>query len=39
VLIDGDMLIDLMLKHGIGTRVAHTYEVYELDQNYFDESE
>lgn len=39
VLVDGEMLIDLMIKHHIGARVAHTYELYELDQNYFDEDE
>jgi restriction system protein len=39
VLIDGEMLIDLMLKHGIGSRVAHKYEIHELDQNFFDEDE
>jgi restriction system protein len=39
VLIDGESLIDLMLKHGIGCRVKQKYEVFEMDQNYFDESE
>tara|TARA_R110002050_G_scaffold198386_4_gene333158 strand:+ start:1129 stop:2067 length:939 start_codon:yes stop_codon:yes gene_type:complete len=38
VLVDGDTLIDLMLRHGIGARVAHKYEVHELDQNYFEDS-
>lgn len=37
VLIDGEMLIDLMIKHGIGARVARKYEIHELDQNYFEE--
>jgi restriction system protein len=37
VMIDGQMLIDLMLKHGIGSRVAHKYEIHELDQNYFED--
>lgn len=39
ILIDGEMLIDLMLKHGIGARIAHKYEIHELDQNFFDEDE
>ncbi len=39
VLVDGAMLIDRMLKHRIGTRVAQTIEVFEIDQNYFEESE
>lgn len=39
VLVDGEMLIDLMIRHGIGVRVAQKFEVHEIDQNYFDESE
>jgi restriction system protein len=39
VLVDGAMLIDLMIKHRIGARVSHTYDLYELDQNYFDVDE
>jgi restriction system protein len=39
VLVDGGMLIDLMLRHGIGVRVVETYQIHELDQNYFEESE
>jgi restriction system protein len=39
VLVDGKMLIDLMLRHGIGVRVVETHQIHELDQNYFDESE
>lgn len=37
VLVDGEKLIDLMLRHRIGTRVKQTFEVFEIDQNYFDE--
>lgn len=37
VLVDGEQLIDLMLRHRIGTRVKQTFEVFEIDQNYFDE--
>jgi restriction system protein len=39
VLVDGEMLIDLMLRHGIGVRVAQKFEVHEIDQNYFEEAE
>jgi restriction system protein len=39
VLIEGSMLIDLMLTHGIGVRVAQKFEVHEIDQNYFDDEE
>ncbi len=39
VLIDGSMLLDLMLRHHIGTRVERSIEVLDLDQNYFNEEE
>ncbi len=39
VLVDGEMLIDFMIRHRIGVHVARTCEIYELDQNYFDEGE
>jgi len=37
VLVDGQMLIDLMIRHGIGLRVAQEFKIHEIDQNYFDE--
>lgn len=37
VLVDGEKLISLLLRHRIGTRVKQTFEVFEIDQNYFDE--
>jgi restriction system protein len=39
VLVDGEMLIDLMLRHKIGVRTVQTHEIQELDQNYFEEGE
>lgn len=39
VLVDGEMLIDLMLRYNIGVRVVQTLELKELDQNYFEEEE
>jgi len=39
VLVDGKMLIDLMVRHKIGVRVAHEFKLFEIDQNYFDEGE
>jgi restriction system protein len=39
VLVDGKMLVDLMLRHKIGIRAVETYEIQEIDQNYFDEAE
>jgi restriction system protein len=39
VLIDGDQLVDLMLRHRIGVRVEQQVEVLDIDQNYFNEEE
>lgn len=39
VLVDGEKLIDLMLRHNIGVRVIERYDIKEIDQNYFDEGE
>jgi restriction system protein len=39
VLIDGDELLNLMLRHHIGVRVEREVEVLDLDQNYFSEDE
>ena len=39
VLIDGKDLINRMLRHKIGVRVTRTIEIFELDQNYFDDPE
>jgi restriction system protein len=39
VLIDGERLLDLMLRHHIGVRVERQVDVLALDQNYFDEDE
>lgn len=35
VLIDGNRLADLMLRHGIGVRVQHCFEIRALDRSYF----
>ena len=34
-LIDGSELAELMIKHGVGVVTEITYEVKELDANYF----
>lgn len=39
VLIDGDMLVDLMMRHKIGVRSDRSVELLALDQNYFSEEE
>jgi restriction system protein len=37
ILVDGEQLIDIMLKKNTGVRVVETHEIKELDQNYFEE--
>ena len=37
VLIDGDGLLDLMLRHHVGARVERMIELLDLDHNYFEE--
>ncbi len=38
-LIDGDMLCDLMIAHGVGIDVAQTYSIYRVDNDYFGSAE
>lgn len=35
VLIDGNRLAELMLRHGLGVRVQHRFEIRALDATYF----
>ena len=35
VLIDGSRLTDLMMRHGIGVRVQHSFEIRTVDKAYF----
>jgi restriction system protein len=37
VLVDGDMLADLMLEHGVGVTVEQSFVVHRVDEGYFDE--
>lgn len=39
VLVDGDDLLNLMLRHHIGVRVERQVEVLDFDQNYFSDDE
>lgn len=36
ILIDGMKLADLMYRFGVGVQVANTYEVKEIDEDYFE---
>jgi len=37
ILIDGEDLVQLMIEHKVGVRVAQTLEVVEIDENFFSE--
>ena len=39
VLIDGDQLADLMIEHDLGVTTTKTYELKEVSNDFFDESE
>lgn len=39
VLIDGNALLDRMLRHHVGVRVERRIEVMEIDQNYFSDED
>ncbi|MFN8826995.1 MAG: restriction endonuclease [Planctomycetota bacterium] len=39
VLLDGNALVDLMMRHHVGVRVQRTIELLDLDQNYFEDEE
>jgi restriction system protein len=36
ILIDGDRLADLMIRHGIGVNTSRAYEVKHVDSDYFE---
>lgn len=36
ILIDGDRLADLMIQHGIGVFLSHSYELKHVDSDYFE---
>ena len=36
ITIDGLGLVDLMLRYGVGVQVRETYEVKEIDQDFFE---
>ncbi|MDE0715243.1 MAG: restriction endonuclease, partial [Gammaproteobacteria bacterium] len=37
ILIDGEELARLMVRHGIGVRTRDTYEIKRIDEDYFDQ--
>ncbi|MCJ2172672.1 restriction endonuclease [Lactobacillus kefiranofaciens] len=36
-LVDGEMLTNLMVQYKVGVQVRQTYELYEIDDNFFEE--
>ena len=39
VLIDGDQLVQLMIDHNVGVSTERTYEIKQIDADYFGEEE
>ena len=39
VLINGDQLAEFMIDHGLGVMTTKTYEIREVSNDFFDESE
>lgn len=39
ILVNGDKLLSLMIKFKIGVSVKETYEILEIDQNFFDDED
>jgi restriction system protein len=39
VLIDGDQLVQLMIDHNVGVSTERTYEIKQIDADYFEEEE
>ena len=37
ILIDGDKLVDYMLKYNVGVQVKNTIELKKIDEDYFEE--
>ena len=35
VLVDGELLAQLMIEHGVGTATIKTYEIKQVDSDYF----
>ena len=37
VLVDGDALMKLMIRHNVGVSTEHTYEVKRIDSDFFED--
>ena len=38
ILIDGEKLVDLMVRYNIGVQIKTTYEIKQVDEDFFDEN-
>lgn len=38
ILIDGEKLVDLMIKYGVGVQTKTTYEIKQVDEDFFEEN-
>ena len=36
ILIDGDRLVSLMIRFGVGVQTKQTVEIVEIDEDYFE---
>jgi restriction system protein len=39
ILIDGNRLTDLMFQFGVGVQIINTYEMKEVDADFFEDSQ
>jgi restriction system protein len=35
VLVDGERLVDLMIKHGVGVKTVRTLDIHRIDEDFF----
>ncbi|MFQ3624950.1 hypothetical protein U2F58_05145 [Lactobacillus johnsonii] len=36
-LVDGEMLTNLMIQYKVGVQVSQTYELYDIDDDFFEQ--
>jgi restriction system protein len=36
ILIDGNKLVDLMYKYGVGVQIKNIYEIKQIDEDFFE---
>jgi restriction system protein len=38
ILVDGEMLVNLMIDHGVGATLEEAYQIKRVDSDYFNEA-